>query len=500
MATFDPDGRGAGDPDDLPEVPDDLSALFAEEPFAPSADPLVFGGPVPGLHSGEPVFDGPGSGLDAEEQGSGLDSGGPDAPEPGRRGSGLGESSSMDWPADDDEVDLGAPASDLDDVVSVLDNPALIRARDPGRLLWALATAGAQVRAAVAAGAERWDPDAFGTDPPPRAVLVVTDASAGVTGAVLGVLGGGQAAVLDWQAAELPRWAGPADALFAASVDGLHPRVATLLAEADRRGLTIVAVSPDDSPVAAAAGHGVRVPVDALAHPRAALWTLLTRLLVAGRALGVVRVSDGELAEVAAGLDAVAEACRPDTDAFTNAAKQLAVEATECDLLVAGCGPLSTLAARWTADTLARMAGLGALALSLPDDAARAATLLEVAPSGPAVAAAEDFFRDREDDSARRRRLVVLPEYGPVAEARAPFPSEGVSPHDLHDLAAGRAAGALADLASSRGLVSSVPDLPGLTPLARFAAATAFGDFTAAYAAIGRGVDPGAPRAGERPF
>ena len=58
---------------------------------------------------------------------------------------------------------------------------------------------------------------------------------------------------------------------------------------------------------------------------------------------------------------------------------------------------------------------------------------------------------------------------------------------------------------SARGLVSSAPELPGLTPLARFAAATAFGDFTAAYAAIGRGIDPGSPRipgtprAGERP-
>ena len=399
----------------------------------------------------------------------------------------------------DDEIGLGAPASELDDVVSVLDNPELVHARDPGRLLWALATAGAQVRSAVAAGADRWDLRELSTDQPPRAVLVITDSSASVAGPVLSHLGGGQAAVIDWHAAELPRWAGPADALLAASIDGLHPRVATLLAEADRRGMTIVAVSPDDSPVAAAAGRGVRVPVDPPANRRAALWMLLTPLLVAGRALGVVRVSDDELSEVAAALDAVAEACRPYTDAFTNAAKQLAVEATECELLIAGCGPLSSLAARWMTDSLALMAGLGALSLSLPDDAAQAATLLEVAPTGPAIASDQDFFRDREDSPARRRRLVVLPEYGP-ADVRAPAPSEGVSPHDLLDLAAGRAAGTLDEIASSRGLVSSVPELPGLTPLARFAAATAFGDFAAAYAAIGRGVDPGAPRAGERPF
>ena len=449
MADFDPDGLGAGDPDDLPEVPDDLSALFDTEPF-------------------------------------------------GRRPADA--SPSAQWPADDDELDLGAPASDLDDVVSVLDNSDLVHARDPGRLLWALATAGSQVRSAVAAGTDRWDPRDLDVDQPPRALLVVTDSSAAIAGPVLAHLGGGQSAVLDWQSAELPRWAGPADALFAASIDGLHPRVATLLAEADRRGMTIVAVSPDDSPVAAAAGHGIRVPIETPANRRAALWMMLTPLLLAGRALGVIRASDDEFAQVAAGLDAVAEACRPDTDAFTNAAKQLAVEATECDLLVAGCGPLSSLAARSITDSLALMAGLGAMSLNLPDEVNRAATLLEITPSGPAILSATDFFSDRDDAPARRRRLVVLTESGPQADSRLPFAREGMSPHDLHELAAARAAGTLDDIASARGLVSSTPDLPGLTPLSRFAAATAFGDFVAAYAAIGRGIDPGASRDGERPY
>ena len=40
-------------------------------------------------------------------------------------------------------------------------------------------------------------------------------------------------------------------------------------------------------------------------------------------------------------------------------------------------------------------------------------------------------------------------------------------------------------------------DVPTGTALARFAAATAFGDFTAAYLGIGLGHDPGAPRPGE---
>ncbi len=44
--------------------------------------------------------------------------------------------------------------------------------------------------------------------------------------------------------------------------------------------------------------------------------------------------------------------------------------------------------------------------------------------------------------------------------------------------------------------VSSV-DVPDAAPLARFAAAAAFGEFTAAYLAFGLGFDPGAPRPAE---
>lgn len=456
MATFDPDDL----PGDLSAddssgvsgaVPDDLSALFAE--------------PTPPFWSDDPY-----SAPDAER-----------------------------------EDELGSPASDLDDVLAVLDNPELVHARDPGRLLWALATAGAQVRRAIAAAADRSYGEADGQ--PPRAVLVVTDASASVTGAVLAHLGGGQAAVLDWRTSELPRWAGPADALLAASTDGRHPRVAMLLAEADRRGMSVVAVSPDDSPVAAAAGRGIRVPIEPPAHRRAALWTMLTPLLIAARELGAVTVTDDELVDVADSLDAVAAACRPDTDAFGNAAKQLAVDISETDLVVAGCGPLSALAGRWMVDSLALMAGIGAVALALPDDVAEAGALLEIAPSGPASSAADDFYRDRIEVPTRRRRLLILPEYG-VEELPGARPSTGAGPvlmrpsdgSELYDIAASRAAGALDDIASARGIVSSRPELPGRSPLARFAAATAFGDFTAAYAGIGRGVDPGAMRAGEMPF
>ncbi len=52
-------------------------------------------------------------------------------------------------------------------------------------------------------------------------------------------------------------------------------------------------------------------------------------------------------------------------------------------------------------------------------------------------------------------------------------------------------------LAEELGIRASSVDVPDGPPLARFAAAAAFGEFTAAYLAFGLGLDPGAPRPAE---
>jgi hypothetical protein len=69
----------------------------------------------------------------------------------------------------------------------------------------------------------------------------------------------------------------------------------------------------------------------------------------------------------------------------------------------------------------------------------------------------------------------------------------------LDEVGARRAAAALHRLAGAVGLRSSSVDVPGGDPLVRFAAATAFGDFTASYLALGLGIDPGAPDPAEHP-
>ncbi|MDQ6936555.1 MAG: hypothetical protein M3140_02405 [Actinomycetota bacterium] len=415
---------------------------------------------------------------------------------------------------DDDPDDLPDEALDLDldadaldggaDIVAVLDSEDAIAARDPGRLLWLLATAGAQVRRAVETG-PRWDPASLEADLPARSVLVATDPSAALAAPVLAELAGERVPVVDWRANFLPRWAGPADVLLAADVDGRHPRIAELVAEADRRGLRVVAVAPERSPVAVAVGRGQLVTAEPVATRRVALWTLLTPLLQAADGLGVASIGSDRLIAVAEALDVMAQACRPGSDAFTNAAKQLAVELAESEAVIAGVGPLSAIAARWMSASLALLAGISATTVDLPDDVALGGALLEIRPSGPAGADhPQDFFRDRTEASPqRRRRLLFVCERSPadVTSGRptaelADRPGPQTTPWDE---GADRAAIALEQVAGARGLVSSTIETPARDRLARFAAATAFGDFTAAYAAIGRGIDPTAVRAGELP-
>jgi hypothetical protein len=292
---------------------------------------------------------------------------------------------------------------------------------------------------------------------------------------------------------ELPRWAGPSDALLIGAVDGRHPRLAELAGQAERRGLVMAVVAPAGSPVAAAAG---RAPVHHLApdlHPRASRWAVLTPLLQALDALGVHPVPSGLLARVADALDETAEACRPSGEAFTNPAKSLAVDFADTRPLVVGAGALASVAARATADALQLGAGVPAVAVSLPDGAGRAGALLRGVAPAPSE---DDLFRDRVAEAGpQRARLLVIGDDG-AADDRSLGERSGAQ-IQLDEVAARRAASALRRLADELGVQASSVDVPDGPPLARFAAAAAFGEFTAAYLAFGLGFDPGAPRPAE---
>src|SRR3954470_13538518 len=206
---------------------------------------------------------------------------------------------------------------------SLLEDAARLQARDEARLLWALATAGAQVRRAGETGAD-FGIDRLGGAEIPRAMLVATDSAPSSASRLITRLSCTRTPALTWHGVELPRWAGPTDALLIGSVDGRHPRLAELAAQGAQRGLAMAVVAPADTEVAVAAA---RAPLHELTrdlHPRAARWAILAPLLQALDVLGVNPIPSGLLIEVADALDQQAELCRPDSDVFVNPAKALA--------------------------------------------------------------------------------------------------------------------------------------------------------------------------------
>jgi hypothetical protein len=295
-----------------------------------------------------------------------------------------------------------------------------------------------------------------------------------------------------WHGVELPPWAGPADALLVASSDGRHPRLARVVEQAGHRGLAVAVAAPEDSPVAAAAGRAPVAHVPSDLNHRALLWSVLTPLLQAADALEVASVPPALLTQVADAMDEIAEACRPSADAFTNPAKALAIEFADSLPLIAGAGQLAGVAGRLFADKLQLLAGVSAVAVSLPDGIAAAGALLFGEPQDSFD---DEFFRDRTEDQPARPRLVTVGDDGEPDDESL---GERSGVHiQLDEVAARRAAEALHRIAGQRGLRSSTVDVPAGPPLARFAAATLFGAFTATYLALGRGIDPSEPRPGE---
>ncbi len=377
------------------------------------------------------------------------------------------------------------------DITAVLDSAEVLRERDTAGLLWSIATAGAQIRLGVSA-APTWL-SRLGSAQRPRSILIASDQYTGCVTDLIVEICAAAVPVLPWQRAALPGWAGPADVLLATSIDGMHPRVAGLVAEADRRGLEVVLVAPITSPVSAGAGRAIRVDLDPDGPARTLFWTVATPLLLACAALHVGETDESVLLDVADALDALARRCGLVSEVYANEAKQLAIELAETDAVVLGCGPLPSLAARRTAQALNEVAGRGALALALPDCLDEALMLARSGAGGAGVGPA-DFFRDRVESSGPVRRLLTFsPPPLPPAPERAPggLQEDHDDAPDVLQLATARSAAAVRTEAESAGVRYSevVPEAAGA--LAAYAEQSLLGEFVAAYVALGLGIDPG---------
>jgi hypothetical protein len=367
---------------------------------------------------------------------------------------------------------------------ALLDDEQAITAKDPGGMLRATASAGAQVRESAALAAEA-NLGALAEEGRPRAVVVAGIGTAGRTGDVLATVAGPRCPVpvIAHRSAGVPGWVGAADVVIAVSASGRSPEALGAAEAAARRGARLVAVGAPDSRLEAVAGHA-RAPFIAVprrAPARASLWGLTVPVLLAARSLGLVKVNEADLAETATRLDEDAERCRPGAEAFVNPAKSLALALAGSVPIVWGSSPVATAAARRFADTLAANARYPVVAGALGEAGRGRVGLLDGVFGGLAESSRDIFTDPKEDDEGPTRlRLVLLRDGGlnPEDDADEPFAVEE------------RRADAVQTLAERRGVRCDVITAEGGSALERLASLVAVPDFASIYLAMAHGLDP----------
>ncbi|MFD7494780.1 SIS domain-containing protein [Streptomyces sp. NPDC059832] len=312
---------------------------------------------------------------------------------------------------------------------SLLDAPEALARADRRGLLRGAAEAGARVRTAARhateAGITQLNPEGR-----PRAVLVAGSgtAASGVADLIT-ALAGASAPVtrihptgvapaggaMRWT---LPGWAGSVDLLLIVTADGSEPGLALLAEQAYRRGCSVVAVTPRQSPLREAidGAHGLVVPMASAPHGEydaetsaagpGTLWALFTPLLALLDRVGLLTASAEALQSVADRLDRTAERCGPAIATYSNPAKTLAAELADSLPLIWTEGDAAGPVGRRFAAVLAELAGRPALAAELPEALPAHGTLL--AGTFAAGADPDDFFRDRVDEPEPLHARVVL--------------------------------------------------------------------------------------------
>jgi hypothetical protein len=373
---------------------------------------------------------------------------------------------------------------------SRIDSEDAIAALDSRQTLRGLATAGAQVREAIALASEAGIERVAGGERP-RSVLVASLGGSAVVCDVLELLAepGSPVPVSVRRNVPLPGWVGPLDLVIAVSQSGRAAGPLALAAEAARRGASLLTVGAAQSPLAdvAAQARGVHIDIGrGRTTSRTALWSLLAPVLLAAGHLGLVDVGRQALYDAADRLDEVAEASRPSSESFVNPAKVLAADLAEGVPVVLGDGPLSGVAAGRAASMLARTARLPATSGELPDAAAQIVACFDgpftsAYGNRPDLAAArgDDIFADPYLDGPEPTRLSLL-----MLRDAAPDPMTREAAEAI------ALADAVVQGARESGVrVSEVTAQPG-HPLVRLAEQVATTDFAATYLALGLGLDP----------
>ncbi|THV32061.1 SIS domain-containing protein [Glycomyces paridis] len=349
----------------------------------------------------------------------------------------------------------------------------------PGGALWALASAGPQLResASIAADAGL---GALAEEGRPRAVVVAGVGTAARTGDILATVAGPRCPVpiLGHRSAGVPGWVGAADVVIAVSASGRSPEALAAAEAAARRGARLVAIGAPDSELQALAerARASFVAVPRRAPARLSLWALTVPVLMAARELGLVSLVEADIAETARRLDEDAERCRPDADAYVNPAKSLAMNLAGSIPVVWGSSPLAGVAARRFGDMLAANSRYPVVSGELGEVGRGRVGLLD-GVFGSLAEGQKDIFADPEADELTRLRIVLMRDDGLDGDDSTPKPDT-------------RRADAVADLALRRGVRCDVLPAEGGCALERLASLIAVPDFASVYLALAHGLDP----------
>ncbi|THV43162.1 SIS domain-containing protein [Glycomyces buryatensis] len=355
----------------------------------------------------------------------------------------------------------------------------LSESTNPGGALWALASAGPQLRESAALAADA-GLGVLADEGRPRAIVVAGVGTAARTGDILATVAGPRCPVpvLGHRSAGVPGWVGAADVVLAVSASGRSPEALAAAEAAARRGARLVAIGAPDSELQAVAerARAPYVAVPRRAPARLSLWALTIPVLLAARELGLVHVNEADIAETARRLDEDAERCRADTDAYVNPAKALAMNLAGSIPVVWGSSPLAGVAARRMGDMLAANSRYPVISGELGEVGRGRVGLLD-GVFGSLAEGKKDIFADSEDDELTRLRIVLMRDDGLDGDDTAPKPDT-------------RRADAVADLAGRRGIRCDVIPAEGGCALERLASLIAVPDFASVYLALAHGLDP----------
>jgi glucose/mannose-6-phosphate isomerase len=366
-----------------------------------------------------------------------------------------------------------------------LEDVALLQTADPSSMLRQVASSAAQVREAARCAAEA-SLDGLTAGGRPRAIVVTGMGGSGIAGEVLAEVAGPGCPVQvttvhDYQ---LPGWVGAADLVIAVSCSGSTEETLSAAEEAVRRGCRLLGVGSADSPLARLAEQASApfIGIKPTGMPRSMLWGLSVPLVVAASRLGVLDMPEEAYESAAAELERVAHLCRPDSEAFVNPAKTLALDLSGTLPMIWGTSPLTGVAAVRFANQLYENGKYPAIAGVLPEanhnqvvtfDGPFAVSAEAVAPAGGARggAAPDGAAREPAEAPPVPLRLILLrdtQEHPQVARRREES----------------------ARIAADRGIEVTELAASGDLPLERLASLVALIDYASVYLAIANGIDP----------